>query len=95
MGKGINKVIIVGNLGNDPEVKFMPSGGAVANISVAASESWKDKQTGEQKEKVEWHRIVFFNKLESESAEEIKKIEKKLEEKRLEKRLVLWYNRSG
>ena len=63
MGKGINRVTIVGNLGNDPEVKFMPSGGAVANISVATSESWKDKQTGEQKEKVEWHRIVFFNKL--------------------------------
>jgi single-strand DNA-binding protein len=73
MGKGVNKVTIVGNLGNDPEVKFMPSGGAVANISVATSESWKDKQTGEQKEKVEWHRIVFFNKLAEIVGEYLKK----------------------
>ena len=73
MGKGINKVTIVGNLGNDPEVKYMPSGGAVANISVATSESWKDKQTGEQKEKVEWHRIVFFNKLAEIAGEYLKK----------------------
>lgn len=63
MAKGINKVIIVGNLGADPEVRYMPSGGAVANISVATSESWKDKQTGEQQERTEWHRIVFFNRL--------------------------------
>lgn len=73
MGKGINRVTIVGNLGNDPEVKYMPSGGAVANISVATSESWKDKQTGEQKEKVEWHRIVFFNKLAEIAGEYLKK----------------------
>jgi len=73
MGKGINRVTIVGNLGNDPEVKYMPSGGAVANISVATSESWKDKQTGEQKEKTEWHRIVFFNKLAEIVGEYLKK----------------------
>lgn len=59
----INKVIIVGNLGQDPEVKYMPSGGAVANISIATTDSWKDKATGEKKEKTEWHRVVFFNRL--------------------------------
>lgn len=73
MARGINKVTIVGNLGDDPEVKYMPSGGAVTNISVATSESWKDKQTGEKKEKVEWHRIVFFNKLAEIAGEYLKK----------------------
>ena len=73
MSRGINKVTIVGNLGDDPEVKYLPSGGAVTNISVATSESWKDKQTGEQKEKVEWHRIVFFNRLAEIAGEYLKK----------------------
>lgn len=59
----INKVILVGNLGQDPEVKYMPSGGAVANISIATTDSWKDKATGEKKDKTEWHRVVFFNRL--------------------------------
>ncbi len=59
----INKVIIVGNLGNDPEVKYMPSGGAVTNISIATTENWKDKNTGEKQERTEWHRVVFFNRL--------------------------------
>ena len=63
MGKGINKVILIGNLGNDPEVKYIPNGSAVANITVATSETWKDKNTGEQKEKTEWHRVVFFRRL--------------------------------
>lgn len=63
MGKGVNKVIIVGNVGTDPEVRYMPNGGAVANISVATSESWKDKNTGQQKEETEWHRVVFYNRL--------------------------------
>lgn len=63
MGKGINKVIIVGNLGNEPETKQLPSGGTVTNISVATSESWKDKNTGEKQERTEWHKIVFFNRL--------------------------------
>jgi single-strand DNA-binding protein len=63
MARGINKVILVGNLGNDPEVRYMPSGGAVANITIATSESWKDKQTGEPQERTEWHRVVFFNRL--------------------------------
>ena len=56
--RGVNKVIIIGNLGNDPEVKYLPSGGAVANFTLATSESWKDKNTGEQKEKTEWHRVA-------------------------------------
>ncbi|MBX4180768.1 single-stranded DNA-binding protein [Sodalis sp. CWE] len=61
--RGINKVILVGNLGRDPEVRHIPNGNAVANISVATSESWRDKQTGETKEKTEWHRVVIFGKL--------------------------------
>ena len=60
MGKGVNKVILVGNLGQDPEVRYMPNGSAVANISVATSESWKDKQTGQQQERTEWHKIVYY-----------------------------------
>ena len=60
---GINKVIIVGRLGSDPEVRYTPSGAAVANFSVATSEEWKDKNTGEKKERTEWHRIVAWNKL--------------------------------
>ena len=59
----VNKVILIGNLGQDPEVKYMPSGGAVTNISIATTENWKDKATGEKKEKTEWHRVVFFNRL--------------------------------
>ncbi len=62
MSKGVNKVILIGNLGQEPEVKYMPNGNAVANISVATSESWKDKNTGERKEQTEWHRVVFFGK---------------------------------
>ena len=73
MARGINKVTIVGNLGNDPEVKYMPSGGAVTNISVATSESWKDKQTGQPQERTEWHRIVFFNRLAEIVGEYLKK----------------------
>ena len=63
MARGINKVIIVGNCGQDPETRYMPSGGAVTNLSLATSESWKDKNTGEQQERTEWHRVVFFNRL--------------------------------
>ena len=63
MARGINKVILVGNLGNDPETRYMPSGGAVTNITIATSESWKDKQTGQQQERTEWHKVVFFNRL--------------------------------
>lgn len=63
MARGINKVILVGNLGKDPEVRYQPSGGAVASATVATSETWKDKTTGEPHEKTEWHRVVFFNRL--------------------------------
>lgn len=61
--RGVNKVILVGNLGQDPEVRYMPNGGAVANLTLATSESWRDKQTGETKENTEWHRVVLFGKL--------------------------------
>jgi single-strand DNA-binding protein len=63
MARGINKVILVGNLGNDPDTRSLPNGGTVANISIATSESWKDKNTGQQQERTEWHRVVFFNRL--------------------------------
>lgn len=63
MARGVNKVILIGNLGADPEVRYTPSGSAVANITVATSESWKDKQSGETQDRTEWHRVVFFNRL--------------------------------
>lgn len=73
MARGVNKVIIIGNLGQDPEVKYMPSGGAVTNISVATSESWKDKNTGQTQERTEWHRVVFYNRLAEIAGEYLKK----------------------
>ena len=73
MARGINKVILVGNLGGDPEVRYMPSGGAVTTVSVATSESWKDKQTGEQHDRTEWHRVVFFNRLAEIAGEYLRK----------------------
>jgi len=73
MARGINKVILVGNLGNDPETRFMPNGNAVTNISIATSESWKDKQSGQQQERTEWHRVVFFNRLAEIAGEYLKK----------------------
>ncbi len=63
MARGVNKVILIGNLGNDPDVRFTPNGSAVANLSLATSESWKDRNTGQQQEKTEWHRVVVFGKL--------------------------------
>ncbi|HDL7461494.1 TPA: single-stranded DNA-binding protein [Yersinia enterocolitica] len=71
--RGVNKVILVGNLGQDPEVRYMPNGGAVASITLATSESWRDKATGEQKEKTEWHRIVLFGKLAEVAGEYLRK----------------------
>lgn len=59
----VNKVILIGNLGRDPEIRYLPSGGAVANLAVATSENWRDKKTGESREKTEWHRVVIFGKL--------------------------------
>ncbi|MCX8578721.1 single-stranded DNA-binding protein [Gilliamella sp. B2776] len=71
--RGINKVILVGNLGTTPEVHYLPNGGAVTNFSIATSETWKDKQTGEAKDKTEWHRIVVFGKLAEIAGEYLKK----------------------
>lgn len=73
MAKGVNLVVLVGNLGNEPDVKYSPNGGAIANISLATSETWKDKNTGEQKEKTEWHRVVFFRRLAEIAAEYLHK----------------------
>ncbi|MGL5430580.1 MAG: single-stranded DNA-binding protein [Vibrio sp.] len=71
--RGVNKVILIGNLGQDPEVRYMPSGGAVANITIATSESWRDKTTGEQKEKTEWHRVTLYGKLAEVAGEYLRK----------------------
>lgn len=71
--RGVNKVILVGNLGQDPEVRYMPNGGAVTNITLATSESWRDKQTGENKEVTEWHRVVLFGKLAEVAGEYLRK----------------------
>lgn len=73
MARGVNKVILVGNVGQDPETKYMPSGGAVTNLSIATSESWKDKQTGQPQERTEWHRVVFFNRLAEIASEYVRK----------------------
>ena len=73
MARGVNKVIIVGNLGGDPETRYMPSGSAVTNFTVATNESWKDKQTGEQKERTEWHKVSMFNRLAEIAAEYLRK----------------------
>jgi len=91
--RGVNKVILVGNLGKDPEIRYMPSGGAVANVTVATSESWKDKNTGEQKEQTEWHRVVFFNRLAEVVGEYLKKGSKIYVEGALQTRK--WQDQSG
>jgi single-strand DNA-binding protein len=71
--RGVNKVILVGNVGQDPETRYMPNGGAVTNLSLATSETWKDKNSGEQQERTEWHRIVFYQRLAEIVAEYVKK----------------------
>ena len=73
MSRGVNKAIIVGNLGRDPEVRYTANGSAVANVTVATSESWKDKQSGERQERTEWHRVVFFGRLAEIAEEYLKK----------------------
>lgn len=88
--RGVNKVILVGNLGNDPDVRHLPDGGTVTNISVATSESWKDKNTGQQNERTEWHRVVFFRRLAEIAGEHLRKgskvyIEGKLRTRQWEK----------
>ncbi|ROQ18301.1 single-stranded DNA-binding protein [Gallaecimonas pentaromativorans] len=91
--RGINKVIIVGNLGGDPEVRYMPNGNAVANFTVATSESWKDKQTGEQKELTEWHRMVIYGRLAEIAGEYLRKGSKVYMEGRLQTRK--WAGQDG
>lgn len=73
MARGVNKVILVGNLGRDPETRYLPSGGAVTNVSVATTKQWKDRQSGENRDRTEWHRVVFFNRLAEIAGEYLKK----------------------
>ena len=93
MARGVNKVIIVGNLGNDPDTRAMPSGSSVTNLSVATSESWKDKQTGEQKDRTEWHRVAMFGRLAEIAAEYLRKGSQVYIEGRLRTRK--WQDQSG
>ena len=93
MARGVNKVILIGNLGQDPEVKYMPNGNAVANITVATSESWKDKNTGENVDKTEWHRVVFFRRLAEIVGEYLKKGSKIYIEGKLQTRK--WQDKNG
>jgi single-strand DNA-binding protein len=93
MARGINKVILVGNLGKDPEVRYMANGQAVANVTIATSESWKDKNTGEQQEKTEWHRVVFFRRLAEIAGEYLKKGSKIYVEGKLQTRK--WQDNQG
>jgi single-strand DNA-binding protein len=93
MSRGINKVILVGNLGNDPETKYSASGSAITNLSVATSESWKDKQTGEPVEKTEWHRVVGFNRLAEIMGEYLRKGSKVYIEGQLQTRK--WQDKEG
>jgi single-strand DNA-binding protein len=93
MARGINKVILVGNLGQDPETRAMPSGKAVTNVRIATSDSWRDKQTGEQKEQTEWHTVVFFDRLAEIAAEYLRKGSQVYVEGRLRTRK--WQDKSG
>jgi len=93
MARGVNKVILVGNLGKDPEVRYSPNGQAVANITIATSESWKDKNTGDKQEKTEWHRVVFFGKLAEIAGEYLKKGGQVYVEGRLQTRK--WQDKEG
>jgi len=91
-GRGINKVILVGNLGKDPEMRYTSSGAAVANVTIATGESWKDRNTGEQQERTEWHRVVFFSRLAEIVGQYLKKGSKVYVEGRLQTRS---YEREG
>ena len=93
MARGINKCILVGNLGADPEVRYSPSGAAVTNIRIATSEVWRDKQSGEQQERTEWHRVVFFGRLAEIAGEYLKKGQQVYVEGRLQTRK--WQDRDG
>lgn len=93
MARGINKVILIGNLGADPEVRYTPANTAVCNISVATSEQWRDKQTGEPQEKTEWHKVVLFNRLGEIAGEYLKKGSKVYIEGRIQTRK--WQGQDG
>ena len=93
MARGINKVILIGNLGNDPDVRYTSGGSPIANISLATSESWRDKETGDQQERTEWHRIVFFGRLAEIVSEYLRKGSKVYVEGRLQTRK--WQDRDG
>lgn len=93
MARGINKVILVGNLGADPEIRYTGSGSAVANVSLATTDSWRDKSSGEQQEKTEWHRVVFFNRLAEIAGEYLKKGSQVYVEGRLQTRK--WQGQDG
>ena len=93
MARGVNKVILVGNLGKDPDMKYTANGAAIANITVATSESWNDKQTGEKQEKTEWHRVVFFRRLAEVVGEYLRKGSQVYIEGRLQTRK--WQDQSG
>ena len=93
MARGINKVILVGNLGADPETRYMPSGGAVTNVRLATTDSWRDKQSGEQQDRTEWHRVVFFGRLAEIAAEYLRKGRQIYVEGRLQTRK--WQTQEG
>jgi len=93
MARGINKAIIVGHLGRDPEVRYSANGSAIANVSVATTDSWKDKQTGERQDRTEWHRVVFFNRLAEIAGEYLKKGSQVYIEGRLQTRK--WEDQNG
>ena len=86
MARGVNKVILVGNLGRDPETRYMPNGNPVTNVSVATSQQWRDRDSGEQRERTEWHRVVFFNRLAEIAGEYLKRGSKVYIEGRLQTR---------
>lgn len=93
MARGINKIILVGNLGADPDTRYMPSGSAVTNIRVATTESWKDKNTGDQQERTEWHSVAFFGRLAEIAAEYLRKGSQVYIEGKLRTRK--WQDRDG
>ena len=93
MASGVNRVILIGNLGADPDIRSTAGGNAVANLSIATSESWKDKQTGERVENTEWHRVVMFNRLAEIAGEYLRKGSKAYIEGRLQTRK--WQDREG
>ncbi len=93
MARGVNKVILVGNLGRDPEVRYTPNGGAIANITIATTDQWKDKQTGQNQDRTEWHRVVMFGRLGEIAGEYLKKGSQVYIEGRLQTRK--WQDKDG